>query len=504
MKGKPNYVLEDLSNSADELLREIEDLDKIGAPDDGDDRVRDEIRTRELADLDRDIVSDVDGTFDIRIAENDLKALANFYPPSRNGKDIDGEDVIQELASTDVVFGIDRESIRKAVTRCNEERVQVSDVIVALGTPPVDEIPEHFVLREDAGKKKTVREEGGSIDYREVTSYTLVEKGEVLADVVPKREGEFGKSVKGLFLPYAKQKITGLKPLKNTRLKEGRIVAECDGRLMVSNNKVWINEVFELSGNVDYSTGNIDFPGDIIINGQVKDGFEVVSGGSIFCRETLDASMVKCEGDLSVCKGIIGRKKGKVSVGGSIATRFIENCHVEAGGGISVQTGILHSVVNTHESLQMGDKSVIVGGKITALNGVVASQVGTGVGVRTEIHCGVDYTVEQKLLWVKEKMKSVSEKRARVDERIKRGDKDPRLGEIKEKLELGVHHLNRSARDLVGRLNKNQKADVKVRGTLYPGVYVEICNIGFVNTRERSGVRLHLDKNGDKITVDQI
>ena len=42
----------------------------------------------------------------------------------------------------------------------------------------------------------------------------------------------------------------------------------------------WVDEVLGVATDVDYHSGNIDFPGDVIIQGDVKDGFAVKAGKS--------------------------------------------------------------------------------------------------------------------------------------------------------------------------------------------------------------------------------
>lgn len=79
-----------------------------------------------------------------------------------------------------------------------------------------------------------------------------------------------------------------------------------------------MNEVLEIDDDVDYKTGHINFPGDVIIRGEVKDGFKVHSRGSIFCAKTLDASEVISGKDLIVQQGIIGRNKGIIQVEGKL------------------------------------------------------------------------------------------------------------------------------------------------------------------------------------------
>jgi len=70
---------------------------------------------------------------------------------------------------------------------------------------------------------------------------------------------------------------------KNVLLAEDglSLLAGIDGRVEIIDGKIHIYAVYEVSGNVDNSTGNIDFVGNVIIHGNVLTGFEVKSGGYI-------------------------------------------------------------------------------------------------------------------------------------------------------------------------------------------------------------------------------
>ena len=114
-------ILEDMDYMVTGISDPLEGIDEIDGHPDGD-RLRDEARTRELAELDRDLIPEINGTVQVRIVDNDMKAVADFYPPSKNGRDVTVDDVMDTLTSLDVVFGINRGSIEAAVTRCSEER----------------------------------------------------------------------------------------------------------------------------------------------------------------------------------------------------------------------------------------------------------------------------------------------------------------------------------------------------------------------------------------------
>ena len=246
---------------------------------------------------------------------------------------------------------------------------------------------------------------------------------------------------------YGKSSVQSPKPGKNTQIEEGIVVALCDGKFVASENSFWVSEVLEIQGDVDYSTGHIDFPGDVLIHGQIKQGFKVKAGGSLTCSKLIDVTEIACGGDLETGQGILGRMQGTVKVGGSVRAKFIENCYVEAGGDVFVSTGCLNSVINTLGAVSTGPKGVIIGGKLYAQKGVTAFQIGNSTGVHTEIHCGVDYIVQQKLTWIRDRNIALALKLKDVEGKLA-SRQDPQLEELRDKLKAAMRRMNDSAKTL--------------------------------------------------------
>ncbi len=513
-----DYILEDILKDSESLISEIEKIDEENGllPEKVEETIKEDVKREEMQSLDFSTAIRANGYVEVYVSEDEMKATADFYPPSEGisdagiepGKPIEPEDVEKVLEKKGIVTGIDWNAISEAIFRCNTERTPVTGVTIARGKKPVDEIPPHFEIIEELLKsRKPIDTDSQRIDFKEISPFTLVNKGQVLARLVPKVPGAFGETVLGKAIPFKKASIPQLKPGKNVVVEADIAKAGCHGRFIYTDDSFWVSEVLEIKSDVDYHTGNIDFPGDVVIYGNVQDGFKVRAGGSIYCHKTLDASEVLCGGDLFVRLGIIGRKKGVVKVKGSVEAKFIENCYLEAGGNISIKTSILNSVVHSLKRVNLGEKGIIVGGKVFAQNGVEAAQLGTRVGPKTEIHCGIDFTIQQKLEWIRDKNIELAMKLNEIDRRIKDASTPSyieKLKEVRKKLSQAIHKLNAASATMVNELDKNEEADVKVSASVYPGVYIEICHISYIVNRELKHCRFYLDKVKGKIAVEPL
>src|SRR5262249_23547207 len=59
------------------------------------------------------------------------------------------------------------------------------------------------------------------------------------------------------------------------------LVAEVAGNPSISQGKYTVSPALHIRSNVDFSTGNIEFPGPVIVDGDVLDGFSVTAGADL-------------------------------------------------------------------------------------------------------------------------------------------------------------------------------------------------------------------------------
>ena len=124
--------------------------------------------------------------------------------------------------------------------------------------------------------------------------------------------------------------------------------------------------MYEIRGDVDFSSGNINFIGDVTISGGVTSGFEVKAGGDIEVDGVVESARVESGGNITLHKGIAGAEKGMIQADGAITARFIENARVMAGGDVTVSDAIIQSIVWSGASVRCEGKRGTIVGKIQA------------------------------------------------------------------------------------------------------------------------------------------
>jgi hypothetical protein len=504
MASGDDRAIENLIRGSEKLIKELietgipaADAARLAAD------IEANIQRGEMAALDALETTPTDARVDVAVSKDGMTATATFHPPSAGRPPLELDDARAALEKAKVLAGVDWEAVKEAVLRCNTEQQMVPDVVVARGSAPVSSMPPFIVLSRDLRERReTVESESARIDFRQLSPFTLVKKGDPLARRTPAREGKMGSTVHGTAIAYAKGTPPPLAPGGNIVEKDGTFLAGCDGRFQATAESFWVDEVLDVQTDVDYHSGNIDFPGDVVIQGDVRDGFSVKAGKSVFCLKSIEACRIECGGDIVTNQGIIGRRQAVLAAGGILRARFVEGCYLSARGSVHVQTSIMHSSVHTLDRVQMGERGIIVGGLVYAQNGVSAAQVGTDRSPRTEIHCGVDYTVEQKLVWIRDKTIALALKLKEIETRQKAvPDAAAKLAELHAKIRAAISQLNASARALVQKLDRNERADVSVRETVFPGTYIEICHVSHIVTRPMRSVTFRLDKATGRIVA---
>jgi uncharacterized protein (DUF342 family) len=448
-----------------------------------------------------------DGNITVTFLDNDLEARGDFMPPLGKGAPITPGYVQELLEKLNIVYGIRQESIQEAVKECNLNKKIVKNVLIARGDPPVNEIAEYIQLNPFLGQNNAPGPDG-KIDYRSKSPFIIVKKDQALAKQKSRKPGRDGKNVHGAVMPYSLVKPEGVSGGENTRMEGRLLLSNINGQLVETRGVVSVSDSLVIKGGVGYKTGNIIFPGDVVIDGPVSDGFKIYSGGSVTIKQTFDVTDAITKGDLTVSGGMIGRGRALVKAGGSIRSKFIENCRAAARKTVYVDLEIINSNVFTLENVEMGDKGRILGGEIWAVRGIRAGGIGKKSGKATRIHCGIDFTVEQEKQTNNNTLRILAAKLARLRELLAdpsiESEKRAKLEELLRRLVEEQQKASSKVAELMGRLNTDENAAVEVSGEIAAGTLIEICQVALFVTTPLKKVRVKLDRENGKLITENL
>ncbi len=447
-----------------------------------------------------------DGTIAISFDEAGLEARGDFIPPIGDGQALTKEYVTDALEKFNVNHGVIWENIEEALSLVEERGKPVKHILIARGDQAIPDIPAYFQLDKSLANPGFPSIDVPRVDYKTISPFVMVKKDQVLAVLKDAVEGQDGKNIHGDPIPKGLLSIKGVSGEKNTRTEENKIISNIDGRLINNNGLLLVDEVLVIKGDVGYATGHISFPGDITIEGFVAEGFKIVSGGSIMVKETLDATEIIAKKDLIVHGGIIGHGKALLKAGGSVKAKFLRNCRLAARNDVNIESEIVNSSVFTLQSLIMGDKGSIVGGEIYAVHGMKAAFIGKDSGKSTQIHCGIDFTVQQELEKLKYQLRIINGKQQKLKDIVASssgaGFADQKIEELSARLNDELRKVQDRTVELLPKLNADEHAVIEVKGEISQGTLIDICDVALLVEKTSKKVKISLSKEQGKLMMN--
>lgn len=444
-----------------------------------------------------------DAFVEVSVSEDSMEVRAFFYPAVGGGAALTQEYVRELLSRAGVTEGIQEAVIGDSVLSCNLDRHPIRDVVIARGSPAEEGIPEHLKLLgrfEQNSLDSSVPD--GSVDWKDLSPVIVVTRGEKIADRIQARAGSPGRTVRGESVPAKKKSVTQYLPGRNVRMEGESLVADVDGRFALSGNRIDVEEVLVAKGGVGYHTGHIVFPGDVTIEGPVRDGFKVHSGGSILAKDTMDVFDVNAKKDITCLGGLIGHQRGFLKAGGELRAKFAQNCRIAVRGDIFIPGSLVSSRLFTLGMLEMGDKGRILAGETFAVHGVRCGWIGSDTGQTTYVHVGIDFTVQQRLDLANERLRLIQMKRDKLEEMAKVRP-SAKLETLKKELEKAAADLSALISDLLPKLDADERAFVELHGGAFPGAVIEICRVRFQIQEEIKKSVFRLDKASGRIIQEK-
>ncbi len=266
------------------------------------------------------------------------------------------EELLRELTAKKISYGIDWQNCTKALKTCKTDKI-----VIARGMPAKKgkDGRVELLFKPDL-KTAIVSDEDETVDFRKRYIFTSIEAGEVLAVKHPPEIGSSGRSVTGQIIEPPTQRDAVLSAGEGAILTEDgkRVVATRSGRPTVSRNgnKVKVGVVNELvhTGDVDLSSGNISFRGDILILGNVTENMSVESSQNIRISGLVSGARINAYGSIFINGNIISSSiyAGKAP---EYQEKVLPSLH-------TLYRGLKDLIINTRQLLRLkGLKEELIG-----------------------------------------------------------------------------------------------------------------------------------------------
>lgn len=313
------------------------------------------------------------------------------------------EQIIEALQAAGVVHGIDESAIAM-LTKSHS----VTNVVCARATLSCKGEDAYLKYTIDPDSQgRPVELEDGRVDFKETNQFLCVEEGQLLVEKVPATPGIPGIDVFGQPLPPKAGKDIKMPTGKNViNVDDWRLYAAIPGHLSIFLNKrINVIPIIVIEGDVDYSSGNIDFKGSVIVRGSVQQDFSVKAAGNVEVFGTISGGIVEAN-NIIVHKGIQGMKRSVIKARERVVANFVENATVYADTDIIVNDVILNSAVYAGSRVIVeGGRGLIRGGRVSAGELISARIIGNQSGVITEIDVAANSLLKDELISYRQELK---------------------------------------------------------------------------------------------------
>lgn len=426
------------------------------------------------------------------ISDDNMSAYVKLAVPSDKSVEYTYEDIRQAIDNKGVKMGIDEGKIYSIL----QEKRYNSSELIASGKEAEDGTDGEytFFFNTDNLGKPMIREDG-SVDYHNMRLFELVRAGDKLVEYTPPTSGVYGYDVRGkLLIPKSGKPKSPMRGRGFTVSEDGTTYyAEIDGKVEYRNYDLNVRNVLTIPGDVDLSTGNIEFNGDIDIRGSVISGMSVCARGSISINGHVEAAIIKADKNICFKNGVNGKCLARVEAGGDVSGRFFENVSINCKGNLTANYLLNCNVVAYGKVIVSGKQSSVQGGDVTGVLGVQTGNAGVENGVTTVIRAGAVKSIKNEYAAAIKAIKDVNieidmldtimEKYSllnitgseKYDHEMYNKVMQSKIIKMSEKTKY-----NEEAKYLCDLINAGEHSQVKVYKNIFPGTKVFVNGVSYM------------------------
>lgn len=450
---------------------------------------------------------DFDGSCECTVTPDGMSAEITVYPPGPGGSIPEKSRLKQLLAEKGVNYGILESEIEALYGMCQHGAYPADPVTVARGTPPENgkdgQIIYHFNTTTSLAPSISDK---GQADYKSVNIVNSVTEGQQLASIRPPENGVDGTDVTG--------KSILAKPGTPVRMPQGPktrvapenpdvLLAATDGIVRLSGSLVEVCEGFVVPGNVDFSTGNINYNKTVIVNGDVKAGFTIHCGADLQVNGTIEDCQVTVGGNVLCRFGFLGQGKGIIDAKGDVNLGFLKNQTVKSFKNITIAKEAINCTLLSRGTIEVhGSPLSVAGGELKARTSIIVHTAGNHTGIKTLLEAGTDFLIAEELEMlgkqeneVAMQIKSISEAYGRFRKSI---DSSRRPTAAQQKKNIDFTTALRQAQQQLAvleerktivaeKLHKLDNAFIRIEHGAYPGTLLKFGERHFLIKEELTG-----------------
>lgn len=352
-----------------------------------------------------------DASYAVEVASDKMTAWLTVQP-GQGGKPPIAHGAVAALSAVGVRQGVDAAAVEEAIKLCGQR------VAVANGTPPRAGADARLEALVEVNRQRHPHiDDTGHVDFHDLGAIPAVAAGNPVMRRHPPQPGEPGLNVLGEKIAAANgrdlQFAVRLQGVTQSPDDPNVLLAEIAGQPLLQRDGITVEPILKFEV-IDISVGNVDFPGSLVIRGDIRSGMKVHAGGDITVQGVIESADVSAGGDIRVQGGIVGHAAAqhslqraandvptaRISAHGNVNARYIENAVVEAQQSVHVVESIVQSDVTALDQVIVGGKGQkghILGGLVRATGLVSADFLGGEGAGTTRVMAGVNPLLQRAM-----------------------------------------------------------------------------------------------------------
>ncbi|MCZ6445201.1 MAG: FapA family protein [Planctomycetota bacterium] len=338
-----------------------------------------------------------------------------------------------------------------------------------------------------------------NVDFYSQSSHITVAAGTRIAALRPPTDGTDGRDVVGGVLKARPGKPVDIKIDASLRVDEkGCVIAEIDGILQFHRGSVKVSPVLEVAEFVDFSTGNIDFDGSVLIRQGVRDRFVVKATRDVIIHGLVEAATIVCGGNFECRRGIAAKDRGQILVEGDADVGFLNNVRGQIKGQLTIRREIINCDLVIGQNLRC-ERGAIIGGTTAITGSLCAMTLGAKAETETVLVLGSAPLLTARFNQLKKDCPVWQEQLERF--RYEQKQLSAGRGAVGEQQQERLTALNSEISDLQRKLQDAQeertrieqematqgKVEIQIEKIIYPKVRFEAGAANFTFTEALKG-----------------
>lgn len=343
----------------------------------------------------------VDAQLEVSISKDKMFATAEITC-AYGGEHISLAEIKTVCENLNISYGLMPKTILGLINTCKKAKPgKTFRATIARGTPPEDGQDAYFkklVKTDNHRAHVPKRLENGNVDMHDLGDTITVKPNTILMEKVPATEGSPGKTVNGEVVNQKKGEDKKYVLTDNVHLSKKNplfLVSNIQGIPIEDHGFIRVDDVLLLT-DINVKTGNINYDGSVMVTGDIHEGMKLEVTGDVTVMGFIESASIKCGGDLTVKKSIIGRVKEHshefccdISCDGTLRGVIASYTRLKVGKDVIFTDQLLHCLTECKGSIQVHDehmrRGAIIGGELYAKGNISTVNIGTEAGSKTLI-----------------------------------------------------------------------------------------------------------------------